>query len=180
MTVYMRALYWEVYRLLPPSTTYQPAIRRCYPCCSCLRRDADARTDADRDSSKVPPAPNSHPKFPKTCVCSVRSVCNVRRGHAARGGQRFREVSQMPGRQTTLPKPAAALTALAAVRLTTLVGYGAGMAGKCGDVCGRMRLGESTRKRGLAPDGSWSSPTSHVPAVAPQLSRGADSLLTCV
>ena len=109
------------------------------------------RTDADRDASKVPPALNSHPKFPKTCVRSVRSVRNVRRGHAARGGQRFREVSQMPGRQNTLPKPAAAL---AAVRLTTLVGYGAGMAGKCGDVCGCMRLGESTRKRALASDGS--------------------------
>ena len=123
----------------------------CYPCCSCLRRAADMRTNTDRDSSKVPPAPNSHPKFPTTCVRSVR---NVRRGHAARGGQRFREVSQMPERQNTLPKPAAALAVLAAVRLTTLVGYGAGMAGKCWDVCGCMRLGESTRKRCLAPDGA--------------------------
>ena len=119
------------------------------------------RTDADRDSSKVPPAPNSHPKFPKTYVRSVRSVRNVRRGHAARGGQRFREVSQMPGRQNTLPKPAAAL---AAVRLTTLVGYGAGMAGKCGDVCGCMRLGESTRKRARRPTDRRSSPPSRVPA----------------
>jgi hypothetical protein len=129
----------------------------CSPCCNGLCRAADMRTDADRDSSKVPPAPNSHPKFPKTCVRSVRSVRsvrNVRRGHAARGGQRFREVSQMPGCQNTLPKPAAALAALAAVRLTTLVGCGAGMAGKCGDVCGCMRLGESTRKRALAFDGS--------------------------
>jgi hypothetical protein len=45
------------------------------------------------------------------------------------------------------------------LRLTTLVWYGAGMAGKRGDVCDRMRLGESTRKRGLAPDGVVVFPT---------------------
>src|SRR5437588_5505469 len=77
LTVYKRALYRRVYRLLPCSTTYRATIHVCSPRRTCLRRAADTRTDADGDSGKVPKASLVSTHVASSCT---RSDHSVRRG----------------------------------------------------------------------------------------------------
>ena len=46
--MYMRALYWEVYRLLPFSTMSGASLSLCSPCCNSLCKVKSRSCDSDR------------------------------------------------------------------------------------------------------------------------------------
>jgi hypothetical protein len=61
--VYMRALYWEVYRLLPSLTTYRATIHMCSPCCNSLYKAKSRSCDSDRCTVMARPERSSQRHF---------------------------------------------------------------------------------------------------------------------